>query len=155
MSTIHCTPHHYTVNYINTACLYAGSQDVMVVVQCEPNSQLSTLTPPSAAARDQVKAFAKDAAQKTSQKQGLALVTALKSDSDGVEVHTLRQWRNQTALMWVWLLSSLVVVMFVPLFVSPGALLLASLTASALGVITALMHSMGDRLAETGELLSG
>lgn len=122
-----------------------------MVVQCEPNSQLSTLTPPSAAARDQVKAFAKDAAQKTSEKQGLAL----KSDSDNGDVHILRQWRNQTALMWVWLLSSLVVVMFVPLFVSPGALLLASLTASALGVITALMHSMGDRLAETGELLPG
>lgn len=133
---------------------FAGNQDVMVVVQCATQPQLRTLAPASSAATDSIKAFADSITKKTGDK----LIRAYRriSGSNGTSTNTLdqftiKQWRNQTALMWVWLLSSLVVVMFAPLFVAPGALLLASLTASALGVIAVVMHSLGDRLAETGE----
>jgi hypothetical protein len=126
----------------------------MVVVQCAAQPQLRTLAPASSAATDSIKAFADSITKKTGDK----LIRAYRriSGSNGTSTNTLdqftiKQWRNQTALMWVWLLSSLVVVMFAPLFVAPGALLLASLTASALGVIAVVMHSLGDRLAETGE----
>lgn len=126
----------------------------MVVVQCATQPQLRTLAPASSAATDSIKAFAESITKKTGDK----LIRAYRriSGSNGTSTNTLdqftiKQWRNQTALMWVWLLSSLVVVMFAPLFVAPGALLLASLTASALGVIAVVMHSLGDRLAETGE----
>lgn len=133
----------------------AGSQDVMVVVQCAPCPQLHTLPPASAAVTDSIKVFADSVTKNTSGKlskayRRLSGNTGSSNDST-LDQHTIKQWRNQTALMWVWLLSSLVVVMFVPLFVAPGALLLASLTASALGVIAVVMHAMGDRLAETGK----
>lgn len=131
----------------------AGSQDVMVVVQCSTQPQLQTLPPATPASADTIKAFADSITRKTSGK--LANVYRRLSGSSGgpseVDARTLKQWRNQTAMMWVWLMSSLMVVMFVPTFVAPGALLLASLTASALGIIAVVMHCMGDRLAETGE----
>lgn len=129
----------------------AGSQDVMVVVQCESVPQLRTLTPPTAADNDSIQSFADSITQKHHTKRADEY-SPLKGDTElaTVELQITKQWRNQTAMMWVWLLSSLVVVMFVPLFVAPGALLLASLTASALGVIAVIMHSLGDRLAETG-----
>lgn len=132
--------------------LTAGSQDVMVVVQCAPQQQ-HTLPAASAAARDTIKAFADSVTKSTSGKlvKAYRRLSGHTGSATTLDQQTIRQWRKQTALMWVWLLSSLVVVMFVPLFVAPGALLLASLTASALGVIAVVMHSLGDRLAASGE----
>jgi hypothetical protein len=134
--------------------LTAGSQDVMVVVQCAPQQQHS-LPAASATARDSIKAFADSVTKSTSGKlvKAYRRLSGHTGSANTLDQATIRQWRRQTALMWVWLLSSLVVVMFVPLFVAPGALLLASLTASALGVIAVVMHSLGDRLAESGEPL--
>lgn len=132
----------------------AGNQDVMVVVQCAAQPQLHTLAPASSAATDSIKAFADSITKKTGDKliKAYRRISGSTGASSTPDQLTIKQWRNQTPLMWVWLLSSLVVVMFAPLFVAPGALLLASLTASALGIIAVVMHSLGDRLAETGEL---
>lgn len=133
--------------------MLAGNQDVMVVVQCAPQPQLRTLAPASSATADSIKAFADSITKKTGDKliRAYRRISGSSNGGNTLDQLTIKQWRNQTALMWVWLLSSLVVVMFAPLFVAPGALLLASLTASALGVIAVVMHSLGDRLAETGE----
>lgn len=122
------------------------------MVQCAPQQQHS-LPAASAAARDTIKAFADSVTKSTSGKlvKAYRRLSGHTGSANALSQQTIRQWRRQTALMWVWLLSSLVVVMFVPLFVAPGALLLASLTASALGVIAVVMHSLGDRLAESGE----
>lgn len=122
------------------------------MVQCAPQQQ-HTLPAASATSRDTIKAFADSVTKSTSGKlvKAYRRLSGHTGSANALNQQTIRQWRRQTALMWVWLLSSLVVVMFVPLFVAPGALLLASLTASALGVIAVVMHSLGDRLAESGE----
>lgn len=132
----------------------AGSQDVMVVVQCTAGPQLQTLPTPTPAAADSIKAFADSITRKSVSGKIVNAYRRLSGSASSpseVDTRTLKQWRSQTAMMWVWLMSSLMVVVFVPTFVAPGALLLASLTASALGVISVIMHCMGDRLAESGE----
>jgi hypothetical protein len=127
----------------------------MVVVQCASAPQLHTLPAAPQAVTDSLKAFADSVTNNTGDKLAKAYRRLSGNTGDAISLtqQNTKQWRNQTALMWVWLLSSLVVVMFVPLFVAPGALLLASLTSSALGVIAVLMHSVGDNLAESGERL--
>jgi hypothetical protein len=130
----------------------ADGQDVLVVVQCAPAPQLRTIFPVAEAeACDSIKAFPGSAPR--GQKSGKSFhgyMPLRSGPHTPLSMGALRQWRSQTALMWVWLLSSLVVMMFVPLFVTPGALLLASLTGAVLGVAAVLMHATGDRLAESG-----
>lgn len=127
-----------------------------MVVQCSAGPQLQTLPTATPAAADSIKAFADSITRKSVSGKivnAYRRISGSASSPSEVDARTLKQWRNQTAMMWVWLMSSLMVVVFVPTFVAPGALLLASLTASALGVIAVLMHCMGDRLAESGEAL--
>lgn len=130
-----------------------GNQDVMVVVQCAPTPQLHTL-PAAAAADEAIKCFASSVVESDKMCDAINY-KSLPQDADQAKSSQklMKQWRQQTVLMWVWLLSSLVVVLFVPLIMTPGALLLASLTASALGVISVIMHSLADQLTEAGEVV--
>lgn len=73
---------------------------------------------------------------------------------DTLSPHTLRQWRAQGPFMWLWLMCSLLMMLMGgPIWVqAPWVQLVATLAAAAVGVLGALLHCFGGRLAQSGEL---